>query len=174
MNAALATSLRAGQWQLDASRSTARFAVRNLGVVRVTGTVPITDARVDVDGSGRPTGVRADLDLAGLVTGNPRRDRDLHGRRLLATGDFPGMSFTADSIAATDAGWQVTGCLAARGRETTVVLTAASAEQSADGAIHIDATADFDRRSLGVTAPRVLVGRRVAVAIEAVFRHIVS
>ena len=40
----------------------------------------------------------------------------------------------------------------------------------ANGSLAIHATARFDRRALGVKAPRLMIGREIAVEISAEFR----
>jgi hypothetical protein len=39
-----------------------------------------------------------------------------------------------------------------------------------DGVVTVHATARFDRRAVGVRAPRVMIGREIAVEISAEFR----
>ena len=59
------------RWVVQNSTSCAGFSVRNLGVKRVGGTVPITYAWVDVDAAERPVRVEAD----------PRPRRHRHRQR---------------------------------------------------------------------------------------------
>jgi hypothetical protein len=40
-----------------------------------------------------------------------------------------------------------------------------------DDEVHVHATAEFDRRVLGIRAPRFVIGRRIAVRIDAVLRR---
>ena len=159
--------LQVGRWTVDPARSTASFQVRSLGRT-VTGTVPITDGTVDVGESGQPTAIDGSLDLGALDTGNPRRDKDLRKPRFLDLDRYPVMTFTADTITATPAGWRVTGHLAVRG---TSIRLAGDAEVSGHGQSATVAThTQLDRRALSIRAPRLLMGQTVDVTVTATLR----
>ena len=158
-----ATALRAGRWELVPTRTSASFAVRNFGAATVRGQIPVTTAWADVDATGQPTAVHAELDLTRIDTGNPRRDRDLCKPRLLDTAQHPALTF--DGIAA---GGIVDGVLTGRAA-TRVSLDITSVAPGDGGTITAHATTAFDRAALGVRAPRFLIGRRIAVVIDATF-----
>ena len=161
------TRLRAGRWEHDASTSRATFTVRDFGFMTVRGSVPIVSAAVDVDENGAPVAVYATLDLTGMATGHRKRDRDLQKPHLLDTGRHPRLSFTGSPVQRAD-GWQVPGRLT--GRATTdVTLDAHILDRSDSGELTVRAACTLDRRKLGVRAPRLLIGRYVAVRIEAAF-----
>ena len=164
-----AVGTTATSWQVDTGRATARFAVPNFGVRTVVGTVPVVSGTVTTDGSGRVLGVRAVLGAAGVDTGHVRRDRDLRAPGLLAAEQVPTWLFVSEAVEPDGAGWRVTGRLTVR-RPCTVVLDVAPPEQLADGSLRVRATTSLDRRDAGVRAPRVLVGRRVEVELDAVLR----
>ena len=171
MTHTIAGQLRTGRWQLVSSLSSASFTVRNFGALRVTGHVPITAAWVDIDDLGRPGRVHAELDLAGVDTGNVRRDRDLRTPRLLDTERFPGMTFTGAGQAPTADGVQLPGRLTAHGRFVDLTLTAGPVREVQPDVLGVRATTEFDRRDLGITAPRFLIGAHIAVIIDAAFRR---
>lgn len=171
MTGVLGTQLRAGRWHLVSSVSSASFSARNFGVVRVTGHVPIVASWVDVDDSGRPSGVSAELDLAGIDTGNARRDRELRGPRLLDTAQFPTMTFAGGPRHPAGEGWEFVGRLAGRGRTVDLTVVAGPARETAPGVLTVHATALFDRRVLGIAAPRILIGRRIVVTIDVSYRR---
>ncbi|MGH8862300.1 MAG: YceI family protein [Jatrophihabitantaceae bacterium] len=156
------------RWTVVASLSCAGFAVRNLGIRTVTGRIPIRDASVDVEGGGRPVTVRADLDLAGIDTGNARRDRDLAKPRLLDTGKYPVLAFAATAGSPDGTGWELPGVLTAHGASIDVVLAAEVLQRGDE--VTVRARTWFDRRDLGVTVPRFFIGRRIDVTIDAVLR----
>jgi polyisoprenoid-binding protein YceI len=156
------------RWELVNSLSSVGFAARNFGLKTVRGTVPLHEAWVDVDEHGRPMAVHAELDLAGLDTGNTRRDRDLRKPHLLSTEKFRTVTFTGRAGEPDEDGWQVPGRLAARGTEIDVVLATTIASRTDQVSVH--ATTQFDRRDLGVRAPRVMIGRIITVTIDAVLR----
>jgi polyisoprenoid-binding protein YceI len=154
-----------GRWNVVTSQSTAGFAVRDFGLLTVRGRLPISSARVDVDESGAPTAVYAELDLAGIDTGNGRRDRDLRKAKLLGTDEFPTLTFTGRRGESDGTSWQVPGQLVGRGTAVDVVLAV-----TMTGDDRVRATTSFDRRDLGIRAPRFLIGYRVDVTVDAALR----
>ncbi len=164
-----AVQVRPGRWEFVGSLSSAGFAVRNFGFKTVRGQLPVRAARVDVDESGRPTAVHATLDVAGIDTGNARRDRDLRGRRHLDTAQYPVLTFAAASVEQVgDTEWVVAGRLAGHGASVDVSMQA-RVTATREGGIAVSAIGEFDRRALGIDAPRFLIGRRIAIDINAVF-----
>lgn len=169
MTGTLSQGLRAGRWDLVNSLSSAGFSVRNFGVRTVVGQIPILQAWVDVDDAGRAHGAYAVLDLAGIDTGHARRDHDLRKPHLLGIEKFPRMTFTGGPAEPSAEGWQMPGRLEAHGTDVAVVLTV-EAEHNSRGDVSVQATTSIDRRDLRVTAPRFVIGRDVAVTIDACFR----
>ncbi len=163
-------AIPAGTWTIVPSNSTAQFSVRNFGLRTVRGIVPIHDASVVVTEGGRITAVHARLHLAGIDTGNVRRDRDLRGRRLLDTEQFPDVTFDCTDTRRTADGWSLAGTLGAHGVAVAVTTEAELTGGPAEGVLTVHATARFDRRSVGVRAPRVMIGREIAIEISAEFR----
>lgn len=159
--------LAVGRWTVDPARSTATFRVRSLGRT-VTGNVPITNGIVDVDESGRPRAISGSLDLGAIDTGNPRRDKDLRKPRFLDLDRYPAMTFAADSITASPAGWQVTGTLAVRG--TSVRLAGDAAASSHEGSATVTAHTRLDRRALGIRAPGIMIGHAIDITVTATLR----
>ncbi len=171
MTGVLARSITTGRWDVLNSLSSAEFAVRNLAVKTVRGCIPIREASVEVDSSGHATSVQAVLDLAGIDTGNARRDRDLAKPHLLATEQYPTLTFHAGR-AETDAdGWKLVGRLDAHGTSTEVLLDVRVIGGVDPGRIAVRATTSFDRRELGIRVPRFFIGRRITVTIDAILRR---
>jgi polyisoprenoid-binding protein YceI len=150
------------RWTVQHTLSCASFAVRNLGLRTVRGRVPISHAAVVVDTDGNPVEIHAELDLAGLDTANARRDRDLAKPSLLDLAKFPSLTFSGGPGEATAAGWTVPGRLSAHGSTIEITLHVVR-----DGE-QIIATTSFDRADLGIRAPRLMIGRRITVRIDAV------
>lgn len=163
------TDLRTGRWEFRATLSSAGFAVRNFGLKTVHGQVPIREASVVVARDGDITAVRAGLDLAGIDTGNSRRDTDLRKPHLLGTVKYPDLTFTARTVERIGDGWRVLGDIEACGARTPVALHAIVTGHAGSPDLTVHASAEFDRRALGIRAPRVLIGRRIRVSIDAVF-----
>ncbi|USX55041.1 YceI family protein [Lentzea sp. HUAS12] len=162
------STLTAGVWQADVRRSTASFEVGNLGR-GVHGTVPVTAGTVEIGVDGALLAVHGTLDLGSIATGNARRDLDLRKPNLLDLDRHPTMTFHSTSTRADGSGWHVTGTLSARGAATELdgVVTVSSAE-GAEAVL--TATTRLDRRTLGVRAPRLLIGRYVDITVTAVVR----
>jgi polyisoprenoid-binding protein YceI len=162
-----ASPVRPGDWAADPAASTLSFAVRNFGLRTVTGQIPLTSAIVHIGPGGQPEHVRAELDPGGIDTGNRRRDKDLRGRRFLATDRWPAITFEADRIQPDETGWTVTGTLTVKDARCPVRLQVASSAASAGAdPVDLQATGRMDRRSAGVTAgPAFLIGHQISLSI---------
>ena len=159
--------LATGRWIVDPAHSTAAFRVANLGRI-VTGTVPITEGTVDIDGRGQPSAITGSLDLGAINTGHARRDSDLRKPRFLDLDRHPAITFAADTITAAPAGWRVTGDLAARG---TSARLDGEVEVSGQGrSATVTARTQLDRRALGIRAPRILIGHAIDITVTATIR----
>lgn len=160
-----------GCWTIIPARSIASLKVRNLGLKVVHGTVPIRQATVDVGANGDIAAANAELDLAGIETGNTRRDLDLTKPRLLDTGQNPIMRFEATGSVPTADGWQVSGTLTARGTAIPLTLEVALRQGPADDPLSVRATTRFDRRELGIKAPSFMIGHWIEITIDASFEQ---
>jgi polyisoprenoid-binding protein YceI len=156
-------ALTTGTWQLDAAASTASFRVGNLGRT-VHGTVPLLEGTFEVS-DGKPASVAGSLDLSAIDTGHPRRDKDLRKPNLLDLDTHPTMTFASRTITPSDAGWHVTGRL--KIRDIAVPVAGDVTMSTTDDSVTLTATARFDRRPLGIRAPRLLIGRMIDVTITA-------
>lgn len=171
MTAVRTAPLTAGRWDVQNTLSCARFAVRNLGCKTVRGSIPILDAAVQVDEGGRPTSVDATLDLAGIDTANVRRDRDLAKPRLLGAAQYPTLTFHGYRVETDGSNWKVTGTVTAHDATTQVLLDVTVVEGTDPDRVAVHATTSFDRRELNIRAPRLMIGRRIVVSIDAVLRR---
>jgi polyisoprenoid-binding protein YceI len=167
--AGMARRVRPGDWVADPAACTLSFAVRNFGWHTVTGRIPLTNADVHIGPGGNPVSVHAELDAGGIDTGHRRRDNDLRGRRFLAAGQWPAMTFEAEDIQPNATAWTVNGTLTVKGTRCPVRLDIASFTAPGDDpAAHLVlyATGCLDRRLAGVTAgPAFLVGHMVALSL---------
>jgi len=160
--------LAAGRWIVDAAHSTATFRVGNLGRT-VTGTVPIIEGTVDIGPDGLPSAITGSLDLGAIDTGNARRDKDLRKRKLLDLDRHPTMTFVADTVSSSPAGWSVAGRLTARG--TSVRLAGAVELSEQDRPAVLTARTRLDRRTLGIRAPRIMIGHEIDITVTATIRR---
>ena len=157
--------LATGRWVVDPAHSTAAFQVGNLGHM-VTGTVPITEGTVVIDG--QHSAITGSLDLGAIDTGNARRDKDLRKPKFLDSDRYPAMTFTADAITIAPAGWRVTGQLTARG--TSVRLVGNVDVSGEYTSATLTAHTRLDRRALGIRAPRIMIGHQIDITITAAIR----
>jgi polyisoprenoid-binding protein YceI len=158
--------LTSGTWTVSDSRTLVTFAVRNLGR-RVHGSVACRWGQLEIDGSGAPVRVAADLDLGSIDTGIARRDADLRKPWLLDIDRHPTMTWTADRFTqGGDGCWTAEGVLQVRGTSTPLAVTG-PAEVRPDGWVRVLATASLDRTAAGVRAPRFLIGRVVEIDVDA-------
>ncbi len=100
MTTTIVTELRSGSWEVVAERTTASFTVRNLGLIRVRGTITVDEGTVTVE-DGQPVQARATLDAGSVSTGIRKRDADLAGRRFFATARHPSIHVVVDDVRPT-------------------------------------------------------------------------
>ncbi|MEU9693138.1 YceI family protein [Amycolatopsis japonica] len=160
------TSARVGTWTVLADRTSATFTVRNFGFRVVHGSIPVSLGSVRVSADG--VVAEAALDLDKIDTGNAKRDADLRKPGLLAIDAQPVLTFAADRVDERPDGWSVEGTLGARGESCPLTVTATGPEDNGDGTWRVLAGAVFDRRAIGLRAPRFLIGREITIALDVV------
>jgi polyisoprenoid-binding protein YceI len=160
--------VHAGTWRISDSRTTVGFTVTNFGRP-VHGSVACSFGEVAIGDDGVPLRVYAELDLESLATGIARRDTDLRKPRFLDIGRHPVMRWTADGFTPTrDGGWTADGMLSVRGTTAPLAVTGSvGAVDLAGEWFRVTADGVLDRTAVGIRAPAVLVGRSVAVHIDA-------
>lgn len=157
-----------GTWAVDPAASCARFVARDVLRKRVVGTLPVQAASVEVSAEGVPVRVSADLDLDGVDTGNARRDRDLRGPRFFAVQKGGVLRFVATAARPDSAGrWFLDGELVLRDVRCPLPVQVEITDVSGEH-VAVRATASLDRREIGIHVPRLLVGRSITIAVEAV------
>jgi polyisoprenoid-binding protein YceI len=164
---AVPVRLAPGRWTALPDRSSATFAVGNLGVKVVHGSISVVAGALDVDGQGRPVAVRAELDLRTIDTGIPKRDADLRKPALLDIDAHPVLAFSCTDVRPDDAGWRAEGRLSARGTSCPLTVTGTVVEDSPAGTAHVQGTAVLDRTALGMRAPRLMIGRLITITVDA-------
>ena len=106
---------RPGLWTVVPDASRATFHVRDKLVTTVHGTMPVEDGGIVVSGTGDVTGGWITVSVAGIATGNRRRDSDLLKPKLLDAARFPMVRITVDAASPTADGWTADGTVLARG-----------------------------------------------------------
>jgi polyisoprenoid-binding protein YceI len=169
MTTSTATPVRLapGRWTALPDRTSATFAVGNLGVKVVHGSIAVVSGSLDVDPDGSPVAVRAELDLRTIDTGIPKRDADLRKPRLLDIDAHPVLAFECTDLHPDGADWCAEGRLSARGTSCPLTVSGTVVEDSPAGTVHVLATAVLDRTALGLRAPRFMIGRRVTITVDA-------
>ena len=163
-----ALRVHTGTWRVSDSRTQVGFTVTNFGRP-VHGSVACSFGEVAIDEAGAPVRVYAELDLESLATGVAKRDTDLRKPRFLDVDRHPVMRWRAERFSPTaNGGWAAEGVLSVRG--TTAPLAVTGTVDSADLAgewLRVRAKGVIDRTAVGIRAPSVLIGRSVAVRIDA-------
>ena len=166
MTTSLETGLRDGTWTVRPDDTVASFTVRELGLIRVRGGLPVTGGSVTVR-DGRPVAATATLDATAVRTGNRKRDADLQGKRFFRTAEHPRIRVRSTGIGPAGDGWAVTATLAVAGGEAPVDLRVDSDPGPVPGTVRIRVTGVLDRAGTPIRAPRWLIGRRVAIEVQA-------
>lgn len=161
--------LEPGVWTVVDQRTRATFAVGNLGVKVVRGSIAVSSGVVEVGADGSPVRSRIELDLRTVDTGMAKRDIDLRKSNLLDIDAHPTMTFTTHDIGADAGGWTARGELTLRGTSCRLVLTGPPPE-FVDGLLSVVGTATLDRYDVGIRAPRAMIGREVRITVEAWLR----
>jgi polyisoprenoid-binding protein YceI len=154
-----------GTYTIDPARSGASFAAyHTIGKKPVRGEMPIRSGTVTVAAEPRRSTVSAELDAAGWRTDNPRRDKDVRGKRFLDTEKYPVIGFRSTRVVGDGGSWRVVGVLSVRGGSAEVELAITRFEPTVDGC-RITATTRVDRVAAGVPSGRALIARHVDVEL---------
>jgi polyisoprenoid-binding protein YceI len=161
-----------GRWTVVPDASTATFHVRDKLVTTVHGTMPVQDGGVVVSDTGDVTHGWITVSVAGIATGNGRRDKDLLKPRLLDAERFPLVRITVDAASSTPDGWTAEGTVLARGVEVPVDLVAVPVEGDASASqVRVRVTGTLDRQPLSIKAPTILIGRYVHLDADLTLRR---
>lgn len=169
------TSTETGSWAVDLTTTTAAFTVAELGGLKtVRGTVPVIGAALDFDANGRLNSVAAELDPAGVQTGNPKRDKDLQGPTFFAAAQHPTWVFRGGRAYPFAGGWTVNGRLTVRDTvDVTLEVRPADDDRAECDSRVLTATAELDRRDAGLRkAPGAVIGHRIRIALTITLRRI--
>ena len=171
MTTTIVTELRSGWWEVVAERTTASFTVRNLGLIRVRGTITVDEGTVTVE-DGQPVQARATLDAGSVSTGIKKRDADLTGNRFFATARHPSIHVVVDDVRpdADADGWTAAATLTVAGGDAPLDLSVRREADPGAGTIRVLATGVLDRSRTPIRAPRWLIDRWVTVEVDATLR----
>jgi polyisoprenoid-binding protein YceI len=173
----LATPLAMAQtstWKTDPAHSEVDFAIKHMAISNVHGRFGTVDATLTWDDQD-PTksSVNATIDVSGVDTGVPNRDKDLQSEKYFDTTKNPKATFTSTSVTKTGSGLQVNGNLTIKGVSKPVVLEVDSPSGPMMGMgkkMHLgfSATTTINREDFGVGAgtPTAVLGDDVKLTIE--------
>jgi polyisoprenoid-binding protein YceI len=173
----LATPLAMAQtstWKTDPAHSEVDFAIKHMAISNVHGRFGTVDATLTWDDQD-PTKSRVDatIDVSGVDTGVPNRDKDLQGEKYFDTTKNPKATFTSTSVTKTGSGLQVNGNLKIKGVSKPVVLEVDSPSGPMMGMgkkMHLgfSATTTINREDFGVGTgtPTAVLGDDVKLTIE--------
>jgi polyisoprenoid-binding protein YceI len=162
-NLRTSADIRPGSYLIDAARSRADFtATHFFGLKPVDGTIPIRSGTVVVAEDPQRSTASAELDAAAFATDDPRRDKDVRGKRFLDAAAFPAIGFRSTRVVRTAGGWQIAGVLSVRGGSTEVTLAVTESAPTVDG-YRFAATTTLDRKAIGVG--NLIVGRVIQVRL---------
>ncbi len=175
------------RWIFEPGHTAAEFAVRHMMVSHMRGLFKNVHGFIDFDPD-RPTdaaAVEAEIDTAGIWTGDDARDAHLRAADFLDVEKYPTMSFRSGEVRyAGEADYEVSGTLDLHGVKRPVVLTARylgrwqcpywEGDRDLGPAIRIGftATTTINRHDFGVSwnAPMdqggIVVGDEVAITLD--------
>jgi polyisoprenoid-binding protein YceI len=161
------TSVGAGIWTADLTRTRAGFAARHGFGPTVHGTITVTGGTLDVGPDGQPRRFQATLDPASIDTGNARRDADLRGRRFLDVETYPLMEAAADGIDVAADGWRADAVLRVRRCEAPLRIAATLDILPTGAQLLVSGTARLDLHDAGIRVPGLMVRRFVDLSFSA-------
>jgi polyisoprenoid-binding protein YceI len=165
-NLRLSGDIRPGTYLIDPARSSVRLtATHSFGLKPVDATVALRSGTVMVGTRPEQSTVSADLDAASFTTDDPRRDKDVRGKRFLATETHPAITFRSTALTRNSEGWRLEGVLSIRGGSAPVTLSIVDAQPTVDG-YRFRAMTTVDRVAAGVSAGRAIISRHVRVTVE--------
>ena len=170
---AAASSAQAQTWTIDQAHSAAHFAVRHMMVSTVRGDLGKITGTVSFDPASPAAGsIDASIDVNGIDTREPGRDKHLRSADFFDAEKFPTISFKSKKVEpAAGGGFKVTGDLTMKGVTKEVVLDVeplrpAIKDQRGATRTGTAATTKLNRQDFGITWSRTLDGGGVVVSDE--------
>ena len=166
MTTNLSTQIQPGTYTVDPARSSCRMiATHVFGLKPVDASMTVERGTVMVGADPARSTASAEVAAGSFRSDDPRRDKDIRGKRFLDAGRFPVISFRSTGFTADGESRLLTGVLNVRGQDSPVTLAVESAEATADGC-HFTATCTVDRVAAGVRAGRAIIARTVRITLD--------
>lgn len=151
-------------WRIDPERSSVEFHVRHFyGLITVKGRFERYEGSLDLR---RDPAVELLIDADSLESGNSSRDKHLRSDDFFDVADHPQVRFISTRAEVDGGSLQVSGTLAAAGREVPLDVEASIAATEAQE-LQLDACAEIDHRELGMTWSPLGILRSPSVLIVA-------
>jgi polyisoprenoid-binding protein YceI len=145
-------------WNIDTSHTSAQFAVKHMLVSTVRGNLGPVVGWVRWNGKDVSSlAVHAVIDVTGINSGNPGRDRDLRSDNFLLTEQYPDITFVSKRVTDVTPGrFKLVGDLTLRGVTKEVVLDVEGPSQpiqrtaNRPPVVGATATTTINRKDFGV------------------------
>jgi len=164
------TAARTSTWNLDASHSTAEFAVKHMMVSTVKGRFGAIAGTANIDeGDPARSFVTASVDVASIETGQAQRDEHLRSNDFFNAERFPKLLFSSTKIEHVDGDrWTMTGDLTIRDVTRSVVFDVEFEGRGPDvfggERAGFEATTKINRKDFGVSWNGLIEAGGVAVS----------
>ncbi len=140
----------AGDWSLDASRSTVELKTKSMwGLATVKGVFREVTGEGTVAADGKVSGTIR-VAAASIDTKNSRRDKHLRSNDFFDVDNYPDIIFVADGAAPSSDGVTVTGTLTVHDRRRPVSFPA-TVSVPGGGEVWLDAEVQINRADFGLT-----------------------
>jgi polyisoprenoid-binding protein YceI len=157
--------IRPGTYTIDPATSTCRlFATHAFGLKPVTATMAVRGGTVTVAADPARSTASAELDAGTFHTDDPRRDRDITGKRFLDTARHPAIAFRSTGCARSAEGWLLTGVLRVRDVDSEVTMLLTAPEETTTG-FRCTARGTLDRVTAGVRGGRGIIARPIRIEL---------
>jgi polyisoprenoid-binding protein YceI len=133
LQAAAPKALPTGKYELDLSHSKIGFEVTHLVVATVSGQFDKATATLDLNADASKSKVSAEIEVASINTGNPKREEHLRSADFFDAEKHPKITFVSKSFSLKGDKLTVSGDLTMRGTTKPVVLEGRYRGAVADG-----------------------------------------
>ncbi len=161
----LLTAVIASGQSIDREQSTVSFAIRNMKVRTVTGTLAkLTGTAVFNPEKPGASRFEACVDPATIDTGNSKRDEHLRGEDFFDVQQYPSICFRSTGVSKTPLGWATRGLLTMTGVERELVIPFSVEGNTFKGELTLNRL-DFN---LAASTGTFLVGDEVRISVTCV------
>jgi len=160
-------------WAIDPTHTSVEFAVRNLFLFMVKGSIATREGKIVIDAAdSRRSSVTVVLQAASIDSGNQRRDAHLCGADFLDADRYPEIRFHSRQVApGSDRDTlKIRGLLSIKDQSREVILEVSeidrSCSPSGEHVAYYSARTELDRHAFGIRHMPGLIGRMLKVTIN--------